>query len=70
MISDIKAFIKKLEFWEQNLIDGDTRHFPVFSKSIFLSPLELYDSKCHVEIVSNLKDNVKNPKTSLRQKWK
>ncbi|CAH2010963.1 unnamed protein product [Acanthoscelides obtectus] len=28
MISD-KAFFKKLEFWEQNLIDGDTSHFPV-----------------------------------------
>ncbi|CAH2013874.1 unnamed protein product [Acanthoscelides obtectus] len=27
-----KAFIKKLELWEENLIDGDPRHFPVLSE--------------------------------------
>ncbi|CAH1958829.1 unnamed protein product [Acanthoscelides obtectus] len=61
MISDIKAFIKKLEFWEQNLIDGDTRYFPVLSEKVSQSPLDPYDSKYHVEIVSNLKDYFKNP---------
>ncbi|CAH1972769.1 unnamed protein product [Acanthoscelides obtectus] len=60
MISDIKAFIKKLEFWEQNLIDGATRHFPFLSEKISHSPLEPYESKYHVEIVSYLKDNSKN----------
>ncbi|CAH1993885.1 unnamed protein product [Acanthoscelides obtectus] len=60
MISDIKAFIKKLEFWEQNLIDGDTRHFPILLENISQSPLETHDSKYHVEIVSTLKDNFKN----------
>ncbi|CAH2010462.1 unnamed protein product [Acanthoscelides obtectus] len=35
MISDIKAFIKKLEFWEQNLTDENTRHFLVLSEKIF-----------------------------------
>ncbi|CAH2008872.1 unnamed protein product [Acanthoscelides obtectus] len=58
--SDIKAFLKKLEFWEQNLIDGDTRHFPMLSEKTSQSPLEPYDSKHHVEIVSNLEDNFKN----------
>ncbi|CAH2016901.1 unnamed protein product, partial [Acanthoscelides obtectus] len=48
MISDIKAFVNKPEFWEQNLIDGDTRHFPVLSAKISQSPLEPYDSKCHM----------------------
>ncbi|CAH1983646.1 unnamed protein product [Acanthoscelides obtectus] len=33
MISDIKAFFKKLEFWEQNLIDDDTWHFPLLTDS-------------------------------------
>ncbi|CAH1958591.1 unnamed protein product [Acanthoscelides obtectus] len=56
MISDIEAFIKKL----QHLIDGDTRPFPVLSEKISQSPLEPYDSEYHVEIVSNLKDNFKN----------
>ncbi|CAH1953441.1 unnamed protein product [Acanthoscelides obtectus] len=60
MISNIKAFIKKLEFWEQDLIDGDTRNFSVLSEKISQRPLEPYDSKYHVEIVSNLKDNFKN----------
>ncbi|CAH1964319.1 unnamed protein product [Acanthoscelides obtectus] len=60
IISDIKAFIKKLELWEQNSIDGDTRHFPVLSEKIYQSPLELYDSKYHVEIGSNWKDNFRN----------
>ncbi|CAH1954402.1 unnamed protein product [Acanthoscelides obtectus] len=60
IISDVKAFIKKLEFWEQNLIDGDTVHFPDLSQKISQSPLESYDSKYHVEIVSNMKDNFKN----------
>ncbi|CAH1963680.1 unnamed protein product [Acanthoscelides obtectus] len=59
MISDIKAFIKKLEFWEQSLIDSDTSHFRVLSEKISQSPLEPYDSKYHVEIVSNLKDKFK-----------
>ncbi|CAH1954055.1 unnamed protein product [Acanthoscelides obtectus] len=54
MISDIKVF------WQQNLIDGDTRHFPVLSERISQSPLEPYDSKDHVEIVSSLKNNFKN----------
>ncbi|CAH2001782.1 unnamed protein product, partial [Acanthoscelides obtectus] len=45
MISDIKAFVNKPEFWEQNLIDGDTRHFPVLSAKISQSPLEPYDKK-------------------------
>ncbi|CAH2013547.1 unnamed protein product [Acanthoscelides obtectus] len=27
MVSDIKAFIRKIEFREQNLIDFDIRHF-------------------------------------------
>ncbi|CAH2016327.1 unnamed protein product [Acanthoscelides obtectus] len=57
MVSDIQAFIKTLEFWEQNSIDGDTRHFPVLSEKISQSPLEPHDSKYHVEIVSNLKGN-------------
>ncbi|CAH1984957.1 unnamed protein product [Acanthoscelides obtectus] len=39
---------------KQNLIDGNTRHFPVPSEKIPQSPLH------HVEIVSNLKDNFKN----------
>ncbi|CAH2016935.1 unnamed protein product [Acanthoscelides obtectus] len=60
MISDIKAFIKKVELWEQNLIDGDTKHFSVLSEKISQSPSESYDSKYRVEIVSNLKDNFKN----------
>ncbi|CAH1956012.1 unnamed protein product [Acanthoscelides obtectus] len=60
MISDIKAFIKKLQFWEQTLIDGDTRHYHVLSEKISQSPLEPCDSKYHVEIVSNLKDDFKN----------
>ncbi|CAH1986623.1 unnamed protein product [Acanthoscelides obtectus] len=60
IISDIKAFMKNLEFWEQNLINGDTRHFPVPPEKISQSPLEPYDRKYHVEIVSNLKDNFKN----------
>ncbi|CAH2015874.1 unnamed protein product [Acanthoscelides obtectus] len=56
MISDIKAFMKNLEFLEQNLIYGDTRHFPVLSES----PLKPFDSNYHVEIVSSLKDSFKN----------
>ncbi|CAH1968748.1 unnamed protein product [Acanthoscelides obtectus] len=60
MISDIKAFIKKLVFWEQSFIDGDTRHFPVLLEKISQSPSEPCDSKYHVEIVSDLKDNFKN----------
>ncbi|CAH1994175.1 unnamed protein product [Acanthoscelides obtectus] len=44
MISDIKAFIKKLEIWEQNLIDGETRHFPVLFEKISQSPLEPHDT--------------------------
>ncbi|CAH1972240.1 unnamed protein product [Acanthoscelides obtectus] len=43
MISDFKAFIKMLELWEQNLIDGDKRHFPVLSEKTSQSPLEPYD---------------------------
>ncbi|CAH2000526.1 unnamed protein product [Acanthoscelides obtectus] len=57
---DIKAFIKKLELWEQSLIDGDTRHSPVLLEKIPRRPLEPYDCKYHVGIVSNLKDNFKN----------
>ena len=48
MISDIKAFIKKLEFWEQNLINSDAKHFPILSEKISQNPLEPYDSKYHV----------------------
>ncbi|CAH2000007.1 unnamed protein product [Acanthoscelides obtectus] len=54
----IKSFIKKLEFWEQNLRDGNTSHFRVISEKISQSPLEPYDSEYYVEIVS--KDNFKN----------
>ncbi|CAH2006833.1 unnamed protein product [Acanthoscelides obtectus] len=53
MISDIKAFIRKIELWEQNLTDGDTRHFPVLSENISQNPLEPYD-------ISNLQDNFNN----------
>ncbi|CAH2011644.1 unnamed protein product [Acanthoscelides obtectus] len=60
IISDIKKYIEKLEFWQQSSIDGVSRHFPVLSEKISQSPLEPYDSKYHVEIVSNLKDNFKN----------
>ncbi|XP_030745088.1 general transcription factor II-I repeat domain-containing protein 2-like [Sitophilus oryzae] len=60
MISDIKAFIRKLEFWEQNLINSDAKHFPILSEKISQNPLEPYDSKYHVEIVSTLKNNFKN----------
>jgi hypothetical protein len=60
MISDIKAFIRKLEFWEQNLINSDAKHFPILSEKISENPLEPYDSKYHVEIVSTLKNNFKN----------
>ncbi|CAH1988611.1 unnamed protein product [Acanthoscelides obtectus] len=60
MVSDIKAFIKKLEYWEQFLIDVDTRHLPVLSEKIPERPLEPYDSKYTLEIVSSLKDNFKN----------
>ncbi|CAH1993327.1 unnamed protein product, partial [Acanthoscelides obtectus] len=59
MISDIKAFIKKREFWERNLIDSDTMHFPVLSEKISQRRLEPSDRKYYVEIVSNLKDNFK-----------
>uniref|UniRef100_A0A6P7FFP1 General transcription factor II-I repeat domain-containing protein 2-like n=1 Tax=Diabrotica virgifera virgifera TaxID=50390 RepID=A0A6P7FFP1_DIAVI len=60
MISDIKAFIKKLEFWEQNLINSDSKHFPILSEKISQNPLEPYDNKYHVEIISALKSNFKN----------
>ncbi|KAK9685861.1 hypothetical protein QE152_g37611 [Popillia japonica] len=60
MISVINAFIKKLEFSEQNLINHDAKHFPILSETISENPIEPYDSKYHVEIVSNLKDNFKN----------
>ncbi|CAH1972017.1 unnamed protein product [Acanthoscelides obtectus] len=43
MVSDIKAFIKKLEFWEQH-INGDSRHFPVIYK-ISQSLLEPHDNR-------------------------
>lgn len=56
MISDIKAFTKKLEFWEQNLINGDTKHFPVLSEKTSQSLLQCYHSEYHVEIISSLKD--------------
>ncbi|CAH1983609.1 unnamed protein product [Acanthoscelides obtectus] len=67
MISDIKAFIKELETWEQNLIDGDIRHFPVLSRKISQSPLEPYDSKYHVDIVSCLKDNFKHRSKDFKE---
>ncbi|XP_050508156.1 general transcription factor II-I repeat domain-containing protein 2-like [Diabrotica virgifera virgifera] len=60
MIYDIKAFIKKLEFWEQNLINSDSKHFPILSEKISQNPLEPYDNKYHVEIISTLKSNFKN----------
>ncbi|CAH1972418.1 unnamed protein product [Acanthoscelides obtectus] len=34
--------------------------FPVLSEKISQSPLEPYDSKYHVEMVSSMKDNLKN----------
>ncbi|CAG9839126.1 unnamed protein product [Diabrotica balteata] len=60
MISVIKAFIKKLEFWEQNLINSDSQHFYILSEKISQNPLEPYDNKYHVEIISTLKSNFKN----------
>ena len=60
MISDINAFITKLEFWEQNLKNRDTKHFPILSEKISKNLLEPYDSKYHMKIVSNLKENFKN----------
>lgn len=61
MISVIIAIIKKLEFWEQNVINHDAKHFPILSENIPENPMEPYDSKCHAEIVTNLKDKFKNP---------
>ena len=60
MISDINAFITKLEFWEQNQKNRDTKHFPILSEKISKNLLEPYDSKYNMEIVSNLKENFKN----------
>ncbi|CAH2008612.1 unnamed protein product [Acanthoscelides obtectus] len=57
VISDIKTIIKKLEFWEQSLIDGDTRYFPALSEKISILTI---CSKYHVEKVSSLNDNFKN----------
>ncbi|CAH2008428.1 unnamed protein product [Acanthoscelides obtectus] len=59
MISCIKASIKKLEFWEQNRWRYQSV-LSVLSEKISQSPLEPYDSKHPVEIVSSLKDNFKN----------
>ncbi|XP_072392463.1 uncharacterized protein [Diabrotica undecimpunctata] len=59
MISDIKAFIKKLEFWKQSLINSDSKHFPILSEKISQNPLEPYDNK-YVETISTLKSNFKN----------
>nr|CAH7753719.1 unnamed protein product [Callosobruchus chinensis] len=56
MISDIDTFIKKLEFWELNLINNDTKHFPSLLENSFQNPLQPYHSRYHVEIVSNLKE--------------
>nr|CAH7744316.1 unnamed protein product [Callosobruchus chinensis] len=56
MIFGIDAFIKKLELWELNLINSETKHFPTISESLFQNPLQPYDSRYHAEIVSNLKE--------------
>nr|CAH7740495.1 unnamed protein product [Callosobruchus chinensis] len=60
MISDINAFIKKLEFWELSLINRDAKHIPTFSEKLSQNTLQPYRSRCHVESVSNLKQNFKN----------
>ncbi|CAG9833212.1 unnamed protein product [Diabrotica balteata] len=60
MISDIKAFIKKLEFWEQNVINSDSKHFPILSEKISQNPLEPHDNKYHVEVIATLKSNFKS----------
>lgn len=60
LIFDLNAFINNLRFWEQNLINHNSKNFSILSEKISHNPLELYNSKYHVEIISNLKDNFEN----------
>lgn len=55
MISNVQAFAKKLEFWENNLKNGNTKHFVYLSKKIDENiTKKYYNRNSHVEILSHL----------------